>query len=292
MPTPLTIGAAVGRNSPNRPGDVQNIITLLREVPEWLYGSPDANTANFKDRILKFQRGLRIGGMDGIVSPGLQRPTLKNLNEFAGRLMVEPSYPASANTVTGFQIPPASCYSQGDKRWASQVLNDTTDAIRAKGCALTACATMISAKNIRFRDQHLETVKTVLAKKNPAYELDAARVTPASLDAWMSHGSQGYAGRSKGVSNLDFGYLTGGFNKRVWLYRQYKGTETDFAEVARWIRSGNGVVAHLSNEGTTNHWVVLTGTDNTNIFSVMDRSCGVELAYYSQLDRFSRYSFS
>ncbi len=108
----------------------------------------------------------------------------------------------------------------------------------------------------------------------------------------MSYGSQGYAGRSKGRSDLDFGYLTGGFGKRVWLYSQYKYSATSFAQISGWLKSGLGVVAHVSNEGTINHWVVLTGHDDTGIFSVMDRSCGLQFVYFSQLDRFNRYHFS
>ncbi len=295
MPEPLTITAAVGKNSPNRPGDVQNIITLLREIPEWAYGSPDADTINFKDRILKFQRALRLGGCDGIVSPGLTRPTLKALNKYSGRL-VEPDSsrpcPVSATITTTFTVAPAYNYSQGDNRWGDQTLNGTADEIRAKGCALTACATMIGSKNIKFTQPHLDTVKAVLADKNPSYVLDPSIVTPATLEAWMSHEAQGYAHRSKKRSDLDFGLLTGAFGKRVWLYRQYKGTETSFSEVNRWLKSGAGIVAHITNEGTTNHWVVLTGYDGTNIFSVADRSCGTTLIYYDQLDRFTRYHFS
>ncbi len=296
MATPLLINFAVGKACLNKPDDVQKIITLLREVPEWAYGSPDANTENFKDRILKFQRGCGVGGGDGIVSPGITRPTLKLLNKYADRLPPEPDtskpYPVSANTVTMLEIPAGSRYSQGDGRWGDQVLNDTPDEIRAKGCALTACATLISAKNIRFQDPHLATVRSVLSSKNPSYALDPAIVTPATLEAWMSHESQGYSGRRKKRSDLDFGYLTGGFGNRVWLYRQYKDSETNFAEVSRWLRAGSGIVAHLSNEGTSNHWVVLTGFDKTNVFSVMDRSCGTQLVYFDQLDRFTRYHFS
>lgn len=135
-------------------------------------------------------------------------------------------------------------------------------------------------------------MKSVLASKNPSYALDPAIVTPATLEAWMSYGSQGYANRSKGRSDLDFGYLTGGFGKRVWLWSQYKGSATSFAEVSGWLRSGLGVVAHVSNEGTINHWVVLTGHDDSGIFSVMDRSCELQFVYFSQLDRFNRYHFS
>ena len=41
-----------------------------------------------------------------------------------------------------------------------------------------------------------------------------------------------------------------------------------------------------------NHWVVLTGHDDSGIFSVMDRSCELQFVYFSQLDRFNRYHFS
>lgn len=293
---PLEIKFAVGAgNSPNKAEDVDKIITLLREIDDYSGGSPDADRSNFKDRIRYFQRIARVGGGDGIVSPGLQRPTLKALNFYAGRLTEpDPSrpYPVSAAIRATFTVAPACNYSQGDNRWGDQTLNGTADEIRAKGCALTACATMIASKNIRFTPPHLDTVKTVLASKNPGYPLDPAIVTPATLEAWMSHEAQGYAHRSKQRSDLDFGLLTGAFGKRVWLYRQYKGAETSFGEVSRWLKSGAGIVAHITNEGTVNHWVVLTGYDDTNIFSVADRSCGTTLVYYDQLDRFTRYHFS
>lgn len=294
MPEPLNIRFAVGAgNSPNKSDDVEKIITLLREVPDWSAGNPNADRTNFKASILKFQRWFGLGGCDGIVSPGLTRPTLKALNLYAGRATETGiAYPETANVTIRFQVPPSAQYSQGDKRWKEQKLNDSKDIIWGKGCALTACATMIAAKNIRFQEPHLATVKSVLASKNPSYTLDPAIVTPATLEAWMSYGSQGYANRSKGRSDLDFGYLTGGFGKRVWLWSQYKGSATSFAEVSGWLKSGLGVVAHVSNEGTINHWVVLTGHDDSGIFSVMDRSCELQFVYFSQLDRFNRYHFS
>lgn len=294
MPEPLNIRFAVGAgNSPNKSDDVEKIITLLREVPDWSAGNPNADRTNFKASILKFQRWFGLGGCDGIVSPGLTKPTLKALNLYAGRATETGiAYPETANVTIRFQVPPSAQYSQGDKRWKEQKLNDSKDIIWGKGCALTACATMIAAKNIRFQEPHLATVKSVLASKNPSYTLDPAIVTPATLEAWMSYGSQGYANRSKGRSDLDFGYLTGGFGKRVWLWSQYKGSATSFAEVSGWLKSGLGVVAHVSNEGTINHWVVLTGHDDSGIFSVMDRSCELQFVYFSQLDRFNRYHFS
>lgn len=294
---PLSIRFAVGAGtSPNKDDDVAKIITLLREIDDWAGGAPDADRTNFKAAILTFQRYWRLGGGDGIVSPGIERPrTLRMLNVRAGRI-AEPekgtAYPETASVTVRFQVPPSAQYSQGDKRWKEQTLNDSKDIIWAKGCALTACATMIAARNIRFQEPHLATVKSVLASKNPSYALDPTIVTPATLEAWMSYGSQGYANRSKGRSDLDFGYLTGGFGKRVWLYSQYKGSATSFAEISGWLKSGLGVVAHVSNEGTMNHWVVLTGHDDTGIFSVMDRSCELQFVYFSQLDRFNRYHFS
>lgn len=294
---PLSIRFAVGAGtSPNKDDDVAKIITLLREIDDWAGGTPNADRTNFKAAILTFQRVNRVGGGDGVVSPGIERPrTLRIMNIRADRL-VEPEkgigFPETADVTIRFQVPPSAQYSQGDKRWREQVLNDSKDLIWAKGCALTACATMIAARGIKFQEPHLATVKSVLANKNPSYALDTTIVTPATLEAWMSYGSQGYAGRSRGRSDLDFGYLTGGFGKRVWLYSQYKDSATSFSQISGWLKSGLGVVAHVSNEGTINHWVVLTGHDDTGIFSVMDRSCGLQFVYFSQLDRFNRYHFS
>ena len=234
---PLSIRFAVGAGaSPNKDDDVAKIITLLREIDEWAGGTPDADRTNFKAAILTFQRVNRVGGGDGIVSPGIERPrTLRIMNIRADRL-VEPEkgigFPETADVTIRFQVPPSAQYSQGDKRWREQVLNDSMDLIWTKGCALTACATMIAARGIKFQEPHLATVKSVLANKNPSYALDPTIVTPATLEAWMSYGSQGYAGRSKGRSDLDFGYLTGGFGKRVWLYSQYKDSATSFAQIS------------------------------------------------------------
>ncbi|MFX5142108.1 hypothetical protein ABTC48_20720, partial [Acinetobacter baumannii] len=70
--------------------DVAKIITLFREIDEWAGGTPDADRTNFKAAILTFQRVNRVGGGDGIVSPGIERPrTLRIMNIRADRL-VEP----------------------------------------------------------------------------------------------------------------------------------------------------------------------------------------------------------
>lgn len=285
----LKISAPVGRGETNLQDDVNTIITLLNDVPA-SQGGPDAplnapTNEQLFSAISKFQR-RQFGSADGVIDPGKQ--TIGRLNKLTGRA------PAVSGTPGSRLVIPAACqYYQGSARWKLQTLNYTDQNIWSKGCALTAATTLFAAKGIQVPAKDQAQVKEILSWKNSAVD-DFQTLTPATMEAWMSIDSQGYARKAPEAADLDFGYISDIGGGRITFVMQWKAAKTSREKICRYLDRGNGILAHI--DGHT-HWIVLTGYNADGAFTFWDvgyssQNVSGNARYFEEFDLFCHYIFA
>jgi hypothetical protein len=285
----LKISAPVGRGETNSPDDVNTIITLLNGVPASQGGpDPQLNDPTYEQlfsAITKFQR-RQFGSADGVIDPG--RQTIGKLNRLTGR------GPQVSGTPGSRLVVPSACqYYQGSARWKLQTLNYTDNNIWAKGCALTAATTLFAAKGFQIPAKDQAQIKEILSWKNSAVT-DFQTLTPATMEAWMTIDSQGYARRSPDAADLDFGYISDIGGGRITFVMQWKAAKTSREKICRYLDRGNGILAHI--DGHT-HWIVLTGYNADGDFTFwdvgyQDQNSGGKVRSFDELDLFCHYTFA